>query len=233
MDPEYIILLFLPGNENITCYEKIEDFSAMRENARFWLEGISITVVGGVGFCGNIMAILVLSTYTTNVSFNRLLMSLAVVDSLLILDMMVQKSIIGNFVTVEPLWYKISYPFFWHPAKGMIQSGAIFMVVAVSAERYRAVCHPLSKRQACHKFVFFVLALAVVKNLPRYLQFELIDDSTEYWTSPIMENPDYIRFSSYWDEIFISGIVPLVSLVFFNTRIYLKVKSSAFGISVT
>jgi hypothetical protein len=34
------------------------------------------------------------------------------------------------------------------PFKGMIQSSAIFMVVAVSAERYRAVCHPMSKRQA-------------------------------------------------------------------------------------
>ncbi len=195
----------------------------MRENARFWLEGIGITCIGCVGLCGNIMAVFVLQTYHTNVSFNRLLMSLAVVDSLLILDMIIQKSIIGTFVTVEPFWYKVSYPFFWHPVKGMVQSGAIFMVVAVSAERYRAVCQPFSKRQACHKFVLFVLALAVVKNIPRYTQFQLIQDKTEYWTSPIMEDPDYIRFSSYWDEIFISGIVPLVSLVFFNTRIYLKV----------
>ena len=68
----------------------------MRENARFWLEGIGITVVGVVGLAGNIMAIFVLRTYSTNVSFNRLLMSLAVVDSLLIVDMVIQKAIIGK-----------------------------------------------------------------------------------------------------------------------------------------
>ena len=80
---------------------------------------------------------MVLSKDTSNISFNRLLISLAVVDILLIVDMVVQKSIIGNFVKEEPLWYKLSYPFVWHPVKGMIQSAAIFMVVAVSAERYR------------------------------------------------------------------------------------------------
>ena len=74
-------------------------------------------------------------------------MTLAVADSLLILDMILQKAIIGNFLYTEPMWYKVSYPYFWHPFKGMVQSCAIFMVVAVSAERYRAVCYPMSKRQ--------------------------------------------------------------------------------------
>ena len=95
---QFFELLFI--SENITCYEKIEDFSSMRENARFWLEGIGITVVGVVGLAGNIMAVFVLSTYSTNVSFNRLLMSLAVVDSLLIVDMVIQKAIIGKNKTL-------------------------------------------------------------------------------------------------------------------------------------
>ena len=73
--------------------------------------------------------------------------------------------------------------------------------------------------------MIFVLALAVVKNIPRFLQFRLekVDNKTDYWPSPLMENTGYIRFSSYWDELLISGLVPLASLVFFNARIYLKV----------
>ena len=73
--------------------------------------------------------------------------SLAIWDSLLIVDMLIQKAIVGNFLKEEPLWFKMSYPYFWHPIKGMVKNGTIFMVVAVSAERYRAICHPLRKRQ--------------------------------------------------------------------------------------
>ncbi len=38
-----------------------------------------------------------------------------------------------------------------------------------------------------------------------------------------MEDPTYIRFSSYWDELITTGIVPLLALIYFNLRIYLKV----------
>ncbi len=76
-------------------------------------------------------------------------MCLAVADSLMILDLLVQKAVIGSFLGgQEPQWYVRSYPYFWYPARAMIRNGTIFMLVAVSAERYRAVCHPLSKRQS-------------------------------------------------------------------------------------
>ena len=80
----------------MTCYEKIEDYVTLRQNAKFWLEGVGITISGIFGLAGNFLAVLVLQTYTTNMSFNRLLISLAIVDSLLISDMMVQKAIIGK-----------------------------------------------------------------------------------------------------------------------------------------
>jgi hypothetical protein len=150
------------------------------------------------------------------------------VDSLLILDMIVQKAIIGNFVTEEPLWFKLTYPFLWHPVKGMIQSGAIFMVVAVSAERYRAVCHPLSKRQPPYKFIILVIIVSITLDIPRFLHFKLVDNYTDYWTTSIMEDPVYIRFSSYWDELITTGILPLLALIYFNLRIYLKVREIAF-----
>ena len=35
------------------------------------------------------------------------------------------------------------FPYVIHPIKGMVQTSAIYMVVAVAAERYKAICHPL------------------------------------------------------------------------------------------
>jgi len=41
-------------------------------------------------------------------------------------------------------------------------------------------------------------------------------------------NPFFFdRFSSYWDDITVKGCVPLLALVYFNTRIYLKIRASA------
>ena len=74
---------------------------------------------------------------------------LAISDCLLIVDSFVQKSIIPHFTNESPsapFWYKVTFPYIWHPFKGIIVTATIYMVVAVSAERFRAVCYPLSKR---------------------------------------------------------------------------------------
>ena len=133
------------------------------------------------------------------------------------------------------------------------------MVVAVSAERFRAVCYPLSKRhvssypyklfahlykllfdvpqqptkylilsfQSPYKYVFVVFFTSFVLKLPRFFQFKLVttnDGEIDYWTTAIMEDPVYLRFSSYWDDLFSTGFLPLAILTFFNVRIYSKVK---------
>ena len=63
----------------------------------------------------------------------------------LIVDMMVQK--FSTYYLKDPEWYNVSFPSFWHPARGIFLSTTIFMVVAVSAERFRAICYPFTKRQ--------------------------------------------------------------------------------------
>ena len=70
-----------------------------------------------------------------------------------------------------------------------------------------------------------VVITSVILKLPRFFQFQLItvDGETDYWTTSIMEDPVYIRFSSYWDDLITTGFLPLAILIFFNLRIYLKV----------
>ena len=196
----------------------------MRVQAKFWLEGVGISVLGTFGLLGNSMSVIVLNTYTSNRSFNNLLISLSIVDNLLIIFTLVEKAIIGCFLTHQPVWFINCYPHLWHPVKGMIHTAAIYMVVAVSAERFRAMCFPLRKRVAFYKFVGFVISLSVTVEIPRFFQFHLIDQ--DYWTTPLMENPDYVRISSIWDELLISGLIPLLALTYFNGRIYCKIRSS-------
>ena len=146
------------SDETFTCYENIEEYSLMRVQAKFWLEGVGIAVSGTFGLLGNTMSVIVLNTYTSNRSFNNLLISLSIVDNLLIIFTLVEKAIIGSFLSYQPAWFINCYPLLWHPVKGMIHTAAIYMVVAVSAERFRAMCFPLRKRVAFYKFVGFVIS---------------------------------------------------------------------------
>ena len=89
---------------------------------------------------------------------------LAVVDSLLLIDMLIQKTTIPYFTNlspIEPHWYKISYPYFWHPWKGIIVTVTIYLLVAISAERYRAVCYPLSRRHVSISLKKYFLSIQV------------------------------------------------------------------------
>ena len=94
------------------------------------------------------LIIIKLITFFEIISINRnefsFDFSLTIADIILILDSVLQKSIVQHFLK-PPEWYNKTYPHIWHPLKGISLSATIFMVVAVSAERFRAVCHPMSR----------------------------------------------------------------------------------------
>ena len=75
--------------------------------------------------------------------------SLSLADLGLVGVMVVDKCVAYHYLKynmVEPLWFRLSYPYFWHPIKGIFLCATILMVVAVSAERFRAICYPFSYR---------------------------------------------------------------------------------------
>ena len=71
----------------------------------------------------------------THHNFHKLLMSLAAVDSLVIVFFVADLSICGQFLAEEPRLYRLSYPYFLHPLRNMVLTASIYMVVAISAER--------------------------------------------------------------------------------------------------
>ena len=95
-------------------------------------------------------SLLLILTISVLLLFHSLVFS----DTLLIIDSFIQNALLPYFTAnapLEPEWFKISNPYFWHPFKGIIVTVTIYLMVAISAERFRAVCYPLSKRQVRNK----------------------------------------------------------------------------------
>merc|ERR1712062_601330 len=46
-------------------------------------------------------------------------------------------------------------------------------------------------------------------------------------TTDIMENPYYVQFNSYWNELFVTGFVPLFTLCYMNLKMFFKIKDSS------
>ena len=88
------------------------------------------------------------------------------------------------------------------------------------------MCHPMAQRQSYYKYIIIVLILSASLEFPRFFEIRLDAENRFYWTTHLMENPVYVQFNSYWNDIFATGLLPLLSLCYMNLRIFLKVKVS-------
>lgn len=65
-------------------------------------------------------------------------------------------------------------------------------------------CHFFSHRQAPFKFILLVVFISIGLETPRFFQFRVVhinNETIDFWTTDMMEDPLYIQFSSYWDEV--------------------------------
>ena len=60
----------------------------------------------------------------------------------------------------EPMWYRITYPYILWPMNKMFFAATVFMIVAISAERHRAICSPLTHRPTFWPYVLLVLCIS-------------------------------------------------------------------------
>ena len=78
------------------------------------------------------------------------------------------------------------------------------------------------------KYIATVVSASIVSKVHRFFQFELTEDGKSYQLGKLMENPTYIRFNAYWDEMAVSGFIPLFILIYLNLKIYLEVRVGCF-----
>ena len=70
-----------------------------------------------------------------------------------------------------------------------------------------------------------VISAAIMLKIPRFFHFRIINENGiwTYGTTRLMEDPSYIWFTAYWDDLFITGLLPFSILIYLNARIYFKV----------
>ena len=60
-------------------------------------------------------------------------------------------------------------------------------------------------------------------KIPRFFHFKLDESGTDYLTTHMMENATYTTISAVWDDLLVTGLLPIMLLIYFYLRIYLQV----------
>lgn len=232
------------------CHEPFKTIFPVLDSAHFWIEGVALSTVACVGLLGNLITVIVIFNFDRCVinggagphsnnscsssgavgrsPFNTILMSLVAFDSFFLVFSIIDSAYFTSFRMPEPLWYKAIFPYVWYPLKNVVTNGCVFMVVAVAAERYHAICHPMKYKPYPTFYISLVVLVSVMVSLPKFFEFKhiTVNNTLNYWTSDLNENASYVVFSSY-HECAVIGVVPLIALCYLNYKIYIKIRKSA------
>ena len=126
---------------------------------------------------GNLLSIWVLSMpEMRSTAFNRLLLALAIIDSLFICPGIIISSSKGFAWKTD--WYNKLFPVFLYPFSEMALCSSIYMTVAIAVERYIGLCRPLQRLSwrpcSAKAYIFPVIALAILLNIPKFFEAETV-----------------------------------------------------------
>lgn len=221
--------------------EKPEDYFYMTSYMnveKFYVEGVSISVLGILGIIGNMLALKVFSRPSLRDVFHQLLFAVASFDLVYIIIGGVNytfKALHANLDVYVYLFPHVIYPF-----THIAATGVIFMAVAITIERHLVLCHPLlrhTSRKAWH-YVVPVIILSIIVNAPKFFEVEhrwinLIDQDTNKTINVIYNSGTELRFQEnhiigyrMWARLICDCFMPVLILLYLNIRIILALISS-------
>lgn len=241
---------------NVTCSNRW--YNILRKYS-FATEGVGLATVAFLGILANLLSIAILTKRTMKTQISALLITLAVFDILFLFCTFPVFSVMSiiEFVTfinecyydeenndgsnsttrlefLSPTMQDMYYyclPFlygFTHLCK----VGSVFTTLAVSLERYFAVCHPLwirIRRCPPAMYIILVTVFAFAFNIPKFLEFEAIvseTGGTAVKATALRTDQHYIVYYNFLTKTVITELFPYVSLIFLNACIYREIRRS-------
>ncbi|XP_052768148.1 FMRFamide receptor-like [Mya arenaria] len=217
--------------------EYIQDDDAKTARLMFIFWGVIVPIIGVIGFIGNILTIVVLfrrEMKSTTVYFLR---TLVVTDTGIIVGCILGLSIISITQLNPDMWRftDVVYPHIYTPINYIVmtlQFINVWVTVAVSVERYIAICHPFRAVKFCNKKNAFLVigiisCVAIFYNIPRC--FATMVTPCDAWhqcfsiiTTTFGKSEFYEKYYTVYFYLMLIYIVPLVLLGILNTLLILE-----------
>ena len=128
---------------------------------------------------------------------------------------------------MKTLWPRME-PYVW-PMASIAQTCTTWFVVLLTAERYVAICKPLtalmSEPSRLRRLTLLVFVVALLYNLPRFFEretrMETCKDAVKYvaYRTPLRNNKYYIVIYKTSLYLLLRYFVPISLLAFFNARL--------------
>ena len=187
-------------------------------NRQFVIEGLILTIIGSIGILGNIGAV----THFGKAKYRQhrfylLMLTLAIVDILLIISFI-------WFFSVPAFSGKNRHTYRWsiwlYPTLHIFSTGNVFLTVAISLDRYLAICKPLSYHSSPYttrKILLLIALVSISYNIPRFFELEwlvfsekrngsVINFEFGAWPTELQMDKNYSEIYGLWLNIIILGV---------------------------
>jgi len=184
-----------------------------------WISGVLLVIIGVIGLLGNIITMIVLSKPKMEKSvFNNLLLALCSFDTLYILSYGSREAYKIFACIYDYKVYKF-ISFISVPLSEIGLIGSVYMIVAISLERYLGICHPhLQFYRRSWIFILPVIVITIGCNFPIFLKKEISFVNGTYVVESTGIVPLHPTSEAYyiWARVFYRLIIPLLALVILN-----------------
>lgn len=227
------------------CGNLTEEYKRVWKQYEYWCEGVLFSSLGLFGLISNIASIMtLLSPDMRRQTFNQLLAVLAAYDMLYILF---NVPVHAN-ATLETVnyWFSVSdllsraYVYVLYPMSAVAFCASIYMTLAVTVERYIAVCRPhqyrnisqtMSNTKRLLVYIVPVTVLSFALNIPKFMEVTLTQNNgtNEVDPSQTRRDPTFIfwyTLSLIWHPTLTTGVLPFIGLVYMNMKIFIGIRQS-------
>ncbi|CAL2032359.1 unnamed protein product [Caenorhabditis brenneri] len=211
---------------------------------KFFLISVVGTLIGLFGLFGNATTALILTRPSMRNPNNLFLTALAVFDSCLLITaffIYAMEYIIEYTAAFDLYVAWLTYLRFAFALSHISQTGSVYITVAVTIERYLAVCHPKRSKMMCGPggaawTILGVTTFAVVFNCTKFFELQVTVNPAcpdgSNWQSYILlpsalaTNPIYQQVYSLWVTNFVMVFFPFLTLLLFNAIIAYTIRQS-------